>query len=248
MVPLDELRRPDRYPLSSRYDPEWLLALDMGPHPLWQLEDLLTVVDLQPGQRVLDLGCGRGATSVFLAQQCDVDVVAFDLWVDPDDIRAVLRQAGVDHRVDVVQGDARSLPFPDAEFDAVLSIDAFEYFGADPRFLPGLLRVVAPGGRIGMTTPALRDDPYETPPPRAVTDLVGWEAAAWSPPAWWATHWGLAGLLDGITARMQDGGRDVWPRWSRAHGAEDAAVQAMLESGADPGWIGFAIVAATKRA
>jgi hypothetical protein len=63
MVPFDELRRPDRYPLSSRYDPEWLLALDMGPHPLWQLEDLLPDVALRPGQRVLDLGCGRGATS-----------------------------------------------------------------------------------------------------------------------------------------------------------------------------------------
>jgi hypothetical protein len=62
----DELHRPDRYPLSSRYDPRWVLALDMGPHPLWQLEDLLTVVELRPGQRVLDLACGRGATSVFL--------------------------------------------------------------------------------------------------------------------------------------------------------------------------------------
>jgi SAM-dependent methyltransferase len=247
MVPHDELRRPDRYPLSSRYDPEWLLALDMGPHPLWQLEDLLTVVNLRPGQRVLDLGCGRGATSVFLAQQYDLEVVAFDLWIEPDDIRAVLRGAGVEDRVTVVQGDARFLPFQDSEFDAVLSIDAFEYFGADPWFLPGLLRVVKPGGRIGMSTPALRDDPYELPPPRAVTDLFGWEVAAWHSPAWWATHWGLTGLLDGITARMQEGGRDDWLRWSRAHGGEEAAVQAMLESDPDPEWIGFSIVAATKR-
>ncbi|MFD3443341.1 methyltransferase domain-containing protein [Microbacteriaceae bacterium 4G12] len=242
------LLRPDRYPLSSRYDPQWLLGLDMGPHPLWQLEDLLTLVPLTPGQRVLDLGCGRGATSVFLAQQCGVEVVAFDLWIDPAEIRAVVESAGVGDRVDVVQGDARSLPFADGEFDAIVSIDAFEYFGADPRFLPGLLRVLRPDGRIGMTTPALREDPYVTRPPDAVLDLVGWEAAAWHSPDWWETHWALSGLVDGITARMQAGSRDDWLRWSRTRGSETAAEVAMLESDPDPDWIGFALVAATKRA
>ena len=53
------LIRPDRYPLSSRYDPRWVMALEMGPHPLWQLEDILPALALVPGSRVLDLGCGR---------------------------------------------------------------------------------------------------------------------------------------------------------------------------------------------
>ena len=243
----DSLHRPDRYPLSSKYDPQWLLGLDMGPHPLWQLEDLLTLVPLTPGQRVLDLGCGRGATSVFLAQQCGVEVVAFDLWIEPAEIRAVVDAAGVGDRVTVVHGDARSLPFEDGEFDAIVSIDAFEYFGTDVHFLSGLLRVLRPGGRVGMTTPALRDDPYAVRPPDAVLDLVGGEAAAWHSPGWWATHWGLTGLVDDITARMQEGGRDHWLRWSRAHGSASAREIAMLESDADPDWIGFALVAATKR-
>ena len=242
----DSLHRPDRYPLSSKYDPQWLLGLDMGPHPLWQLEDLLTLIPLRPGQRVLDLGCGRGATSVFLAQQYDVEVVAFDLWIDPAEIRAVIEPAGVGDRVHVVQGDARALPFPDGAFDAIVSIDAFEYFGADPRFLPGLLRVLRPGGTIGMSTPALRDDPYVVRPPDAVRDLVGWEAAAWHSPDWWATHWALTGLVGGITARMQEGGRDDWLRWARAHGSAADAEVAMLESDPDPDWIGFALVTATK--
>src|SRR5881392_2765080 len=42
----------------------------MGPHPLWQLEDILPALALEPGSRVLDLGCARGATSVFLAREC----------------------------------------------------------------------------------------------------------------------------------------------------------------------------------
>lgn len=41
MSAISALIRPDRYPLSSQYDPRWVIALEMGPHPLWQLEDIL---------------------------------------------------------------------------------------------------------------------------------------------------------------------------------------------------------------
>lgn len=60
---------PDRYPRSSQYDPRWLLDPDMGPNPLWLLEDLAQDLDLHSGMKVLDLGSGRGATSVFLARE-----------------------------------------------------------------------------------------------------------------------------------------------------------------------------------
>jgi ubiquinone/menaquinone biosynthesis C-methylase UbiE len=66
---ISSLIRHDRYPLSSRYDPRWVIALEMGPHPLWQLEDNLPALALEAGSRVLDLGCGRGATSLFLARE-----------------------------------------------------------------------------------------------------------------------------------------------------------------------------------
>lgn len=245
---LVDLRRPDRYPLSSRYDPRWVLSLDMGPHPLWQLENLLEDVPLAPGSKVLDLGCGRGATSVFLADEFGVDVVAVDLWVPEAELARNVADAGAGDRVTVVNADARDLPFGDEEFDAIVSVDAFEYFGTDVRFLPGLLRVLKPGGRIGMTTPALRRDPYDEAPPGYVVDLVGWEVAAWHSPQWWATHWNLTGLVDGVTARMQPGGREDWLLWSRALGEdEDGAVTRALRQDADE-LIGFALVSARRSA
>jgi cyclopropane fatty-acyl-phospholipid synthase-like methyltransferase len=243
----ENLLRPDRYPLSSRYDPAWVVSLDMGPHPLWQLEDLLQDLGLQSGQKVLDLGCGKGATSVFLAKEFDVDVVAFDLWVAEDELRANIEAMGVADRVTAVHGSVHELPFDDRMFDAIISVDAFEYFGTDVRFLPALLRVLKPAGKLGMTTPALRDDPYQVRPPAHVTDLFGWEVAAWHAPDWWATHWRLSGLVDNINARLQDGGRENWLIWSRAldiHG-DGAVTRTLLADTTDQ--IGFALVTATKR-
>src|ERR671928_39902 len=150
----------------------------MGPHPLWQLEDILPALALEPGSRVLDLGCGRGATSVFLARECGVTVTACDLWVSVEELEGVFREAGVERFVTPVNADVRQLPFADDAFDAIVSIDAFEYFGTDVHLLPALLRVLKSDGTIGMTTPGLEPDPYEAGIPDAVWSLWGPEVAA----------------------------------------------------------------------
>ncbi|MEU1007277.1 hypothetical protein [Streptomyces sp. NPDC005890] len=77
-----------RYPRSNGYDARWTIENQMGPHALWLLEWLAPALGLDrlpPGARVLDLGCGRAMTSVFLAREYGLQVVAADLWVKPDD-------------------------------------------------------------------------------------------------------------------------------------------------------------------
>lgn len=83
----------------------------MGPNPLWLLEDLARDLDLHPGMHVLDLGSGRGATSVFLAREYGVQVVAADWWVEPDEAAAVFAAAGVASQVTAVHTEAHALPF-----------------------------------------------------------------------------------------------------------------------------------------
>ena len=51
----------ERFPRSSAYHPDWILAaVSGGANPLWLTEWLTEAMDLHPGMRVLDLGCGRG--------------------------------------------------------------------------------------------------------------------------------------------------------------------------------------------
>lgn len=205
------------YPRSSAYDADWLLGLNMGPNPLWLLEDLASDLTLEPGMRVLDLGSGRGATSVFLAKEYDVEVTAADPLISEQDAHAVFQEAGVADRVRAVNADVRALPFEAAAFDAIVSIDAWEYFGTDDRLLPGLLRYLRPGGQIGMATPCLAREfaTYEDCPAH-VREGVSWEVVAWHSPQWWKVQWERTGLLTEVLARAQPDGCALWLRWALA--------------------------------
>jgi ubiquinone/menaquinone biosynthesis C-methylase UbiE len=239
----------DSFPVASRYDASWLLSLDMGPHPLWLLEELLEEVAIERGARVLDLGCGRGATSVYLARELGAEVCAVDLWVPASEIQATVTAAGVGDLVTASNGDVRRLPFEDASFDAIVSIDAWEYFGTDDHLLPGLLRVLRPGGVLAMATPSMHRDVRELGfIPDHIKSVVGWEALAWHPPAWWQQQWELTGLVDDVQARTAASGWKDWLRWARAAASDpdaDAVVE-MLEADAGE-LLTFALVAARRR-
>ncbi|MGX1761339.1 SAM-dependent methyltransferase [Streptomyces lydicus] len=57
--------------------------------------------------------------------------------------------------METVQTEAHVLPFEAESFDAIVSIDAFEYFGTADTYLPCLVRFLRPGGQLGIATPAM---------------------------------------------------------------------------------------------
>ena len=72
------------FPRASRYAAEpWTKALPMGPNAMWLMESLCSAVYLEAGMRVMDLGCGRAVSSIFLAREFGVEVWATDLWIPP---------------------------------------------------------------------------------------------------------------------------------------------------------------------
>ncbi|MEU9647887.1 methyltransferase domain-containing protein [Streptomyces sp. NPDC048110] len=250
---LNELVRPDRYPRSSQYDPAWLLDLDMGPNPLWLLEDLAHDLDLRPGMRVLDLGSGKGATSVFLAGEYGVEVVAADLWIAPEQAAQVFAEAGVGDQVEAVRAEAHALPFEEQNFDAIISVDAFEYFGTADNFLPYLLRFLRPGGQLGMATPAMTREIRELGMiPSHIKEVVGWEAIAWHTAEWWRFQWDITELVKVTSARLQPDAWQDWLLWARAGAEHDpdrqSANQPVIDMlTADRGeFLSFALVTAHK--
>jgi len=71
----------DRYPRSRAYELDWMMDNMMGPNALWLMESLTERLHLEPGMRVLDMGCGKALSSIFLAKEFDVQVWATDLWI-----------------------------------------------------------------------------------------------------------------------------------------------------------------------
>lgn len=108
----------------------------MGPNAWRIAEELTKNLPLRPGMRVLDLGCGRGLTTVFLAQTFGVEVFAVDLWTSATENLVRFQQAGVSHLTVPLQFDALQLPFAEEFFDAVVSVDAYHTQNGAADFIP----------------------------------------------------------------------------------------------------------------
>ena len=203
--------QPPEFPRSANYDRDWVLENMMGPNALWLTEALAGHMDLNAGMRVLDLGCGRGLSSIFLAKEYGLQVWATDLWIDAGDNFARICAAGVEDRVFPIHAEAHALPYADGFFDAMVSIDAYHYFGTDDLYLENhLARRVKPGGQMGIVVPGLVE---ELPSHEAPDHLRQyWEPAFFSlhSPAWWSRHWERSGL---VTVEFSDLLPDGWKHW-----------------------------------
>jgi arsenite methyltransferase len=110
----------------------------------------LRALDLRPGDRVVDIGCGPG----FLAQEIAETVrrAGFVLGVDPSpsmlDIAARRERGSEAAAVELRKGDALSLPAEDSSFDAAVSTQVYEYVADIAGALAEVRRVLRPGGRL----------------------------------------------------------------------------------------------------
>jgi SAM-dependent methyltransferase len=236
----------DRFPRASRYHPDWVIAsVSGGANSLWVAEWLAEALDLKPGMRVLDLGCGRGASSVFLRREFGVQVWAVDLWFSATERLQRLRDAGVDDGVFPLHAEAHALPFAGGFFDAIISIDSFPYYGTDDHYLSYLAHFVRPGGTLaiagaGMTQEIAGDVPDHL--------KAWWDPACWSlhSAGWWRWHWEKTGLVTVDTADSMPDGWRRWLEWHRLIAPDNAVEIAALE--ADGGrYLGYARVVARRR-
>ncbi len=221
-----------RFPRSARYNPEWITAsASGGANALWLTEWLAESLDLRPGMRMLDLGCGRAMSSIFLHREFGVQVWATDLWFSPNENLQRIRDAGAGEGVFPLRAEARALPYASEFFDAIVSIDSFMYYGTDEMYLSYLARLVKPGGQIGIAGAGLVQEIAGALPEHLA---AWWTPELWSlhSPEWWRRHWERTGILDlECSDTLPDGWR-LWLDWHRTNYPDNTTEITTLEADA----------------
>ena len=122
-----------------------------------QARDIIAALDIRPGERVLDFGCGSGYFTIELAKLAQK---AIGVDVNPR-LRSIAIPPALSGRLEFLVAEGQHLPFPDGHFDRVLASEILP-MTADPReFLREIRRVLRPKGRLlvvnGAGHPAIRD-------------------------------------------------------------------------------------------
>jgi len=232
-------------PLGPTYD-RYARFLSFGQDPRWR-RFLVSRVEAEPGDTVLDVATGTGAVALELQRQKGCAVVGLDQSAQMLEI-ARRRLPGVE----LVEGDADHLPFPDASFAALTFTYLLRYVDDPGATMRELARVVRPGGTIaglefGVPPLPLARAAWQlyvrvglplagrliSPGWASVGDFLGpsieelWERV---PPARMLDLWREAGIGDVQARRMSMGGGVViWGTTSRRldGGSQRAEVPAL---------------------
>ena len=204
-----------KYIKSEKYNTPELQEKIMGPNPIKLEEELLINHKIHDSAIVCDLGSGQGLTSVFLAKEYGLTVYAADLWSNPEDNRQFFKQMGLhEHQVIPVKADATHLPFEKEFFDAVVSIDSYNYFGRDEHYLDHqLLPFIKKGGYIYIAIPGMKKDCHDHLPAELLLSWTPEQLDYMHDIDYWTKIVSQCQGAEVISVKEMESHEEVWADW-----------------------------------
>ena len=205
----------------------------MGPNPVKLGEELLLDHKIPEGAVVCDLGSGQGLTSVFLAKEYGFTVYAADLWSDPEENRAFFDEMGLTREQIVpVKADAENLTFEKEFFDAVVSIDSYNYFGRDSRYLDEkLLPFVKSGGYLYIAIPGMKKDCHENLPQELLLSWTPEQLDYMHDVRYWRDIVGKSCDAEIVSVHEMESNEEVWADWLRQENEYAVGDRKSMEAG-----------------
>lgn len=226
-------------PFTDGYDTAFLLDTMMGPNAMRVTEELAGHLPIAPGMRVLDLGCGKGISSILLAKKYDVTVFAADLWISPTENAERFSNLGLDAKIIPLSVDAtKDIPFAHEYFDMIVSVDSYQYYGGNPDMLPKLLPFLKKGGTMAIVVPGFNVDLPEGEPPEELRPF-------WTPEwyfyslTWWRELWEKESGIVVAECREMDCCKQAWEEWLKSPNPHAQGDIPMMEAG---GWKYFNLI------
>jgi cyclopropane fatty-acyl-phospholipid synthase-like methyltransferase len=232
-----------RFTKSEKYDKDFLLKYMMGPNCLKLLEALTESIEFPKAGRVLDLGCGTGLTSIFLAKEFGLKVFATDLWISASDNYRRFKEAGLDGSIVPIHAEAHALPYANEYFDAAVCVDAYHYFGRDEEYLDKhLAPLVKKGGAIAIVVPGLKEEhscvPVELQPFLSPENFDTLHSRRW-----WGALFGKSKLtrVHSLTEYTSD---EAWNDWLQSDNEYAVSDREMIKQGG--GYFNFVSITAHR--
>ena len=221
------------YKLSKKYETPELMAMMMGPNPVKLTEELMAEHELPKGAEVCDLGSGQGLTSAFLAKEYGFKVTAADLWSEPEEHIPFFESMGLSaEQITPVKADALNLPFEKEGFDAVVSVDSYNYFGRDPRYLDEkLLPFIKKGGLVYAVVPGMKKDLHDNLPPELLLFWKPEDLEYIHDLAWWRKLLEQSKDAEILSIKETEGNEELWQDWIRQDNEYAAGDRKVIEAG-----------------
>lgn len=203
------------YRRSVKYSSPDLQSMIMGPNPVKLEEELLIHHKIPEGSVVCDLGSGQGLTSVFLAKEYGFIVYAADLWSDPEENRKFFDRMGLSReQIIPVKADANNLPFEKNFFDAVVSVDSYNYFGRDPYYLDDkLLPFVKKDGYIYIAVPGMKKDCHDHLPKELLLSWTPEQLDYMHDIEYWSDMVSKCKDAEVVSVKEMESNEEVWADW-----------------------------------
>ena len=199
---------------SDNFDSGFIMDNLMGPNVIKIAEEMSERLVLKKGMKILDLGCGKALSSIFLAKEFGVTVYATDLWIPASDNMRRIRALGLQDLIMPIQADAHSLPYAEEFFDAVVSFDSYHYFGTNERYLCGYLaKLVKKDGQIAFASPGFTHELSEEEIQELQRFWVCGKFLTFHSNAWWRKLWERSRVVDVVENFDLQCHAQAWNDW-----------------------------------
>lgn len=187
----------------------------MGPNSVRILEELLGKYPFHftAEDRILDLGCGKGLTSLVLAKETNAKIYADDLWIKAEENAKRFADWKIHQQVIPVCEDASELSFEKDYFQAMVSVDAYHYFaGEDGFFENKILPFLKEKAVVLIGIPGIKDE-YADCSDEYLSPWLGSEAYMFKSPQQWKNLIGDHARIEHVNTWEMECFDQAWNDW-----------------------------------